>query len=48
MMLAGETTEHMFDDEKIAGLTAPWSTHRIIEVERKAVYHLHAFIAESC
>jgi 3-(3-hydroxy-phenyl)propionate hydroxylase len=47
MMLPGETTEDMLDDDKIAGLIAPWSSHGIIEVERKAVYRFHALVAKS-
>jgi hypothetical protein len=46
MMLAGEATDDIFDDEKITGLTAPWSIHAIIQVKRKAVCHLHALIAK--
>lgn len=47
MMLPGETAEEMLDDSRIAELVAPWSTHGIVEVERKAVYRFHALVAKT-
>ncbi|WP_310533713.1 bifunctional 3-(3-hydroxy-phenyl)propionate/3-hydroxycinnamic acid hydroxylase [Novosphingobium sp.] len=46
MMLPGETTEVMLDDEKIAKLLSAWSSRGIVEVERKAVYRFHALVAK--
>lgn len=47
MLLPGETTEEMLNDDKIASLISPWSSRGIVEVERKAVYRFHALVAKS-
>ncbi len=46
MLKPGETTETMLSDAAIAHLLAPWDTHGLVHVERKAVYRFHALIAD--
>lgn len=42
MLQRGETAEEMLDDERIAGLLAPWGRPDQMTIERKAVYRFHS------